>query len=230
MTRQDADSAGAAGAGDAARDAARDWAAVRADGDIQFSPLAPHRSLPPQPPAWLKQLGEWLRDIFEPVGKALGMSWPVLEKVLIALALLLAAYLLWRLAIQPLLALRRPAKAEVEPEWAPAREDAEALLSEADRLAAQGRYGEAAHLLLRRSVQHIATAQPDWLRPASTAREIAVLPRLPQRARDAFAVIAERVERSRYALRELSAMDWQAARGAYADFALQEFNRTGPGL
>jgi hypothetical protein len=33
-------------------------------------------------------------------------------------------------------------------EWAPTREEALALLEEADRLAAEGRYGEAAHLLL----------------------------------------------------------------------------------
>jgi len=33
-------------------------------------------------------------------------------------------------------------------------------------------------------------------------------------------VIAERVERSLFALRRLGADDWQAARAAYADFAL----------
>ena len=34
----------------------------------------------------------------------------------------------------------------------------EALLEDADRLAAQGRYGEAAHLLLQRSVSQIGLA------------------------------------------------------------------------
>lgn len=221
---QGADIAGSGAAGDAARD----WAAVRANGDIQFTPLPPRTIVPPQIPWWLKQLGEWLRMIFEPIGKALGMSWPVLEKVLMGLAILLVLYLLWHLVIAPLLKRRRQPKAAEGPAWAPVREDAEALLADADRLAAAGRFGDAAHLLLKRSVHHIATAQPGWLRPASTAREIAVLPRLPQRARDAFAIIADRVERSRYALRELSAADWLAARGAYADFALQEFSRAGP--
>jgi hypothetical protein len=149
------------------------------------------------------------------------MSWPVLQKVLIGLAILGVLFLLWRLVVEPLLGRRRQPKVEAAPEWVPVRSAAVALLADADRLAAEGRFGEAAHLLLQRSVNHIAEAQPDWLLPASTAREIAVLPRLPQRARDAFAVIAARVERSLYALRELDATDWQAARSAYADFALE---------
>ena len=50
--------------------------------------------------------------------------------------------------------------------------------------------------------------------------DIASLPALSDSARNAFAVIAERVERSLFALRRLSAEDWQAARAAYAEFAL----------
>jgi hypothetical protein len=113
-------------------------------------------------------------------------------------------------------------------EWAPDRDAAAALLEEADRLAAAGRYGEAVHLLLRRSVDHIAEARPDWLLPASTAREIAQFPMLSEAARRAFRVIAVRVERSLFALRDLDADDWRAARAAYADFALQNFDGLEP--
>jgi hypothetical protein len=81
-------------------------------------------------------------------------------------------------------------------------------------------------LLLKRSVGQIADARPDWLGPSSTAREIAALPALPERARGAFTTIAERVERSLFALRRLSADDWQAARAAYADFALHDLARS----
>lgn len=213
-------SAGAEIAGaTAASDAARDWQAIRDAGEIQFAPLPPIE--PPKPPDWLKWLGEVLRKLFEPIGEALGMSWPVLEKLLIAIAILAALLIAWRL-LSPLLAMRRAPRL-VEPEWAPDRAAALGLLEDADRLAAQGRFGEAVHLLLRRSVHHIAEARPDWLHPASTAREIAVLPMLPERARRAFAAIAARVERSLFALRDLDAADWQAARDAYADFALQRF-------
>jgi hypothetical protein len=144
------------------------------------------------------------------------------EKVLIALAILLALILLWKLVLEPLLGYKRKPKLEDEVEWAPSQAKAAALLEDADRLAAEGRYGEAAHLLLQRSVSHIAEARPDWLHPASTAREIASLQTLPERARSAFGVIAARVERSLFALRELDVTDWHEARTAYADFALQE--------
>jgi len=210
---------GARISGSAANDAAQDWQAIRDAGDIQFAPVAP--APPVKPPAWLEVLGKWLRDLLSPVGEALGVSWPIIEKVLLALALLLALVIIWRLA-QPLLARWRARQPVAAPEWAPDRAKAVALLEDADRLAAERRYGEAAHLLLQRSVHHIAEARPDWLHPASTAREIAVLPQLPGRARAAFAVIAGRVERSLFALRALDAQDWQAARAAYADFALQD--------
>ena len=202
---------------------------MRAMADIQYAPLLPPPP-PPAPPDWLQQLGEWLRALLEPLGQVIGLSWPVLEKVLIALLLLGLLFLLWRLVLEPLLvARRRPRVDGAEPEWTPARAEAVALLADADRLAGQGRFGEAARLLLQRSVGHIAEAQPGWLLPATTAREIAQLPRLPARAREAFAVIAARVERSLFALRELDSGDWQAARSAYADFALQDFRGPEPG-
>ena len=203
----------------AAQDAARDWEALRGAGDIQFAPLPPIQ--PPPTPDWLKTLGEWLRWLLEPVGKAIGMSWPVLEKVAIALALLLVLFLAWRL-LGPLLRKLRERKPAEEPQWMPDRAAAAALLEDADRLAAQGRYGEATHLLLQRSVSHIAEARPEWLLPASTAREIAEFPMLPEAARKAFGTIAVRVERSLFALRALDADDWQTARAAYADFALSK--------
>jgi hypothetical protein len=192
----------------AAQDAARDWQALRGDSAIQYAPLPPLK--PPQqsePPEWLKNFVEWLAQAlskaFGPLGEFLGVSWPVMKVIGIALVVLIVL-------------------AE-EPEWSPDRDAAVALLEDADRLAAEGRYGEAAHLLLQRSVHHIAHARPDWLQPASTAREIAVLPMLPERARRSCQTPAARVERSLFALRDLDAADWQTARSAYADFALQRF-------
>ena len=201
----------------ASSDAARDWEGVRAAGDIQFAPVQPIP--PPKPPDWLLALGRWLEDLFGPLGKWLGVSWPVLEKILIGIAAIGVLILAWAL-LRPLIARLRLPKPAAAPEWTPDRADALALLEDADRLAAQGRFDEATHLLLKRSVGQIAAARPDWLHPASTAREIAGIAALPAAARAAFAAIAERVERSRYALRALAAEDWLAARAAYADFAL----------
>jgi hypothetical protein len=206
----------------AAADAERDWEAVRASADIQFAPVVFKPPPVGEPPQWLVALIKWLRELLEPLGRALGLSWPVLEKVLIVLIILGVLFISWRL-LAPLFGQRRKAASEPEPEWTPGRAAAVALLEDADRLAAEGRFGEAAHLLLQRSVHHLAQARPDWLLPATTAREIARLPSLPERARTAFGIIAVRVERSLFALRELDADDWQAARAAYADFALQRF-------
>lgn len=145
------------------------------------------------------------------------------EVLLVLTAAAMVALLLWHW-LSPLLGWRRASKtALAEPEWAPSRGEAGALLADADRLAGEGAFDAAVHLLLRRSVEHIAAARPGWLLPASTAREISALKPLPAPARSAFGLIAGLVERSRYALRPLGAPDWSAARGAYADFALQRF-------
>lgn len=200
-------------------DFSRDWDAVRADGDIQFAPV----EIPPEtPPAasdnWLADLFEWIAWALSPVAEFVGNNWPVLKWVLLALVAALIVFALWRL-VGPLLTKPRIA-ADDDPDFAPARAQAVQLLEEADRLAAEGRFDEATHLLLKRSVGQIAAARPDLIDPSSTAREISVLPALPDQAARAFATIAERVERSLFALRALSAEDWQAARAAYADFAL----------
>jgi hypothetical protein len=200
-----------------ATSALSDWEAVRAASDIQYAPVQP-KPVPP-PPDWLVAFGRFLRRMLEPLGELIGLSWPVLEKLLIGVAILAALAIGWRL-LRPLLRARPSRPIEISL-WAPDRGEVLALLEDADRLAAEGKFDRATHLLLQRSVGQIATARPDWLHPASTAREIARLPGLPAKARDAFALIAERVERSLFALRSLDAADWQAARAAYAEFALQ---------
>jgi hypothetical protein len=208
---------------------ARDWESLRADQDIQFAPVEmpePVRAEPSEPPDWLQDLLEFIGRLFEPLGEALaafgrliGVSGQLLTWLVIAIGVAILLYLVWRL-IEPYTERRRRDDMQPEPEWTPDAGEALALLDDADRLAAEGRYDEATHLLLKRSVGQIAAARPDWLEPSSTAREIAALPALPQAARGAFATIAERVERSLFALRRLSADDWHAARAAYAEFAL----------
>lgn len=211
---------GGAAASGAARDlATQDWDAIRKSADIQFAPLPP--TPPPKPPGWLTALDDFLKRLFGPIGEWLGMGWPTFEKVLLGLAVIGVLILLWVLLAPVLRRLRQPAPAE-EPAWVPDRGDALALLEDADGLAAAGRFDEATHLLLQRSVGQISQARPDWVHPASTARELGRLAALPTAARQAFAIIAARVERSRYALHPLAQDDWQAAREAYARFAQVE--------
>lgn len=200
------------------------WEDLREDGDIQFEPVE-FPEPEPREPSWfekaLQSFFEALGDLLSPIGNALGMSWSVFQWVLLGLLALFVVILIWRLAGPLGLAPNAAKQAEVEPEWTPDRAESLALLEDADRLAAQGKFDEATHLLLKRSVNQIATARPDWVEPSSTARELAALPALSEAARGAFRVIAERVERSLFALRSLDRSDWEAARSAYADFALQ---------
>ncbi|WP_240504537.1 hypothetical protein [Tsuneonella mangrovi] len=210
------------GAGELAK-AADAWDATRADQSIQFAPL----KAPPAPeePAWLKALFDWLGELFRPVGRALGESWPVLKWVLLAIAIIAIGYLIWRL-VAPMLGWT-PEKREEEDEetWAPDHSVAIALLEDADRLASEGRFDAATHLLLQRSVGHIADVRPDLVDPSTTARELAGLAALPDGARNAFSTIASRVERSLFALSPLDQNDWSAARAAYSEFALARIGR-----
>lgn len=216
MTRTTGESAAAADS------FARDWQALRADGDIQFAPVNPPE--PAAPPQWWLDLLEFLgrmmgpvADAFAAIGRSIGLSGQALMWIVVALAVLLLAVLLWR-RFASLAARRGPSDAPAP--WRPDESEAATLLEDADRLAAKGRYDEATHLLLRRSVDQIAAARPGLLEPSSTAREISALPALPEAARSAFGTIASQVERSLFALRRLDAEDWRTAREAYARFAL----------
>lgn len=215
------------GAGDI-RDAGDAWRSVRADDAIQFAPLDTPPPPPPKPPGWLDAFLRWLGELLEPLGRALGMSWPVFKWVLLAIGVAAVAFLLWRM-LAPALGwrIRRAPATEVDEGWMPDTGAAIALLEDADRLAAEGHFDEATHLLLQRSVGQIAAARPGLVEPATTARELSVLTALPDEARTAFSTIAGRVERSLFALRALGADDWQAAREAYSAFALAPLARRG---
>ncbi len=196
--------------------AAQGWETIRADASIQYEPVVPPTE--PEVPGWLQRLGDWLSEFFAPLGRFFGEAWPIFKWGLLALAIAALLYFVYRM-VEPLIGRHKAAPAESE-NWVPEREEAMALLEDADRLASEGRFDEATHLLLLRSVSQIAAARPDWVEPSSTAREIAALPALPDGARAAFSTITQRVERSLFALRSLGAEDWHIAREAYASFAL----------
>ncbi|WP_371432503.1 hypothetical protein [Novosphingobium sp.] len=225
MTAKVGPIAGQQGAEAGAQAGEHAWRAMRDIKDIQFAPVPPEHVVPPQPPAWLEAIARFLAELLKPLSqwleRWLGLGFGVFETVLLVLIGAGALWIAWSL-LWPLWRDRRPREAAAETEWTPDRAAAIALLEEADRLAAEGRYGEAAHLLLQRSVHHIAAARPEWLTPSTTSREIGAIAALPVAAKQAFGVIAREVERSLFALRGLSAEDWSRAREAYARFALAD--------
>lgn len=206
--------------------------ALAADPAIQFR-MAPHApSPPPTPPEWLV----WLMDKLKPVGRFFDWlsSWmpdaPWARIILWGLIAAAAAFVLvtvidrvrhgaWRWPTRQRRA-RDVAATPVEEEWAPAAAPARAWLEEADALAARGRYAEALHHLLFRSIEDIAQRRPQLARPSLTSREIAAARGIPAMARALFAGIAGKVERSLFGGHAVGAEDWRTARAAYADFAL----------
>lgn len=221
----DADTGGAAPDG---------WQELRADGNVQFAPVQ-IPEIPPRQPSWferfLADLAEFFADLFGPVGQAFGASWWWMQWALLGIAVVFAAVLLVRLYGPGFgrKGKRKGADLPAPDEWRPDSAASMALLEDADRLAAEGRFDDATHLLLQRSVAQIAAARPGWVEPSSTARELAALPALPEAARGAFGVIAVRVERSLFALTTLDRADWEAARAAYAQFALARLDATAAG-
>ena len=208
------------------------WQAMRQDSSIQFN-LAPAPS-PPQMPAWLQAVLRWLGRIFEPVGQFIEWIASFLPSAIYAQVLLWtvlglgAAALLW--AIYNRLqhgewTLRLPRRAplgeeEADEEWSPDLGGARSWLEEADVLAGEGRFAEAIHHLLFRSIEDIASRRPALVRPALTSRELAASQGIPGRARELFTGIARLVERSLFGGRRVSEGDWLKAREAYAGFAL----------
>lgn len=193
-----------------AQSVARAHEALRARSDIQFE-MATARA--PEIPPWMRWLAKQLAGI------APYMGWILLAALLVGLAVLLYLLVasLWR---------NRPssdadaAAGQDVASWRPTEKAARALLADAEALAAQGRYAEAVHLLLQRSLEDIQRHRPRLLRPALTSREIAGSDGMPAIVRQAFAAMAAPVERSLFGGRTLALRDWEEARTAYGAFAL----------
>ena len=187
-------------------------AKLLADRSIQFdlpAPSAPHI------PAWLRALGRFI-DWASPVLRILfwaGLAAVILFLLYLILRRLSGAKWPWR---------RAKTKVAEDSGWRPAEAPARALLHDADALAAGGRYAEAAHLLLFRSIDEIESRRPSLVRPALTSRDIAAAEPIPEGARNAFAAIVSTVELSLFGGRELALPDWRSCREAYERFAFAE--------
>lgn len=168
---------------------------------------------PKPPPAWAEALAAFLRAVGPYVqylfwgGLALG-----------------AAFLLWFILreIVPERWLRGRRQTVAPTDWRPAPEQAQALLADADRLAGMGRFEEAIHVLLFRSIDELARRRPGAVRAALTSRDIARLEVLPPAPRAAFARLAQAVERTFFGGRPADAEAFGQARADYEAFAFAE--------
>jgi hypothetical protein len=201
------------GSGDKAAAVARAHARLLNDKALQFDFAA----IPPPPPVpgWLIALGRFLSEI------APLLRWVIYGGIALGV-LLLAAFIARELLAQTYPQWFRPKVLKDGPArpaaWKPDLTRAKVLLEDADRLAAEGRYAEAAHLLLFRTVDDIDGRRPHLVRPALTSRDIADLAALPEAARAAFRIIARVVERSFFGGRAVDAAGFAECRGAYEAF------------
>jgi len=172
---------------------------------------------PPQPPpSWL----EPLLKLFEALA-------PFLSYIFWAGVAVVAAMIVYAIATELIRRLPQQ-KAEPSPEaeipvaeFRPAAARAHALLEEADRLAKEGRYGEAVRILLHRSIEDMEAAYPATIAPSMTSREISMLNFLSQQGRTTFVKIAQAVEASLFAGRALTADQFADCRRSYESFALE---------
>jgi hypothetical protein len=196
---------------------ARAHQALLAQHDLQFD-----FSVPPvvTPPDWLKQLISAIGHGIAALGPAFKfIFWAGLAAVAVALLIFVLRDVAGLRGFWPK-KRARDTSADHSAEWRPAAARARTLLADADRLAAEGRYDEAAHLLLVRSIEDIDQRWPNLVRPALTSRDIAAHEGLPQAARTTFAGLAQVVERSLFGGAPVGASDFAACRRAYAAFAL----------
>jgi hypothetical protein len=189
------------------------------DKAIQFS-------FTPQPTIAPIHLPEWLKVLGRAIGAVVRAAAPLatyLFWVGLGLAAVLILYLVAREVFGVRFGRRRRVTARHSPtDWRPEAFKARALLADADRLAAQGRYDEATHLLLFRSIDEIDDRRPHLVRPALTSRDIAALEALPEAARSTFGRIAQIVERSLFGGRPVEAASWAECRTAYEAFAFPQ--------
>lgn len=190
-----------------------------AGGEIQtaFPPPPPP---PPPTPEWLKSLLNAIGNFFEwsaPAAKPL--MWIGIALILLFLLYhFVPAFARW---VDNLRFGRKRGDADADDPVGQAEAGAaRALLAEADALAAEGRFAEAVHLLLYRSVEDIEGRRPGLVKPAMTSRDLADAHDLPSVARGAFSRIARAVEISLFGGRSIDAGAWEQCRAAYAELTV----------
>lgn len=155
---------------------------------------------------------------FEAIGSVLGY----LLAAIILVAILASVYMVFGES----LTLRgrqkdKDVKPDVStvPDLRPEATRARALLKDADALAAQGRFAEAVHLLLFRSIEDIQEKKSGAIGRSLTAREIGALGILPDWIRETLSPIIRIVERSFFGGQDVTEAGWREARQSYETFA-----------
>ncbi|WP_300376308.1 hypothetical protein [Henriciella sp.] len=182
----------------------------------QFRPEPEDFDTPRNP--FIEAVGDFFAWLFRSFG------W-VFQAILISAVICAIVYALWYM-FGDMVGLQRQRKDKADEadisdirDQRPDEAQASALLEEADRLAASGRFAEAVHLLLFRSIEDVRQTRTGGLPQSLTAREIQSLSDLTDRTREALAPIIRIVENSFFGGRPVDRDGWQHARRSYESFA-----------
>jgi len=198
-------------------DIERAFRAVKRNDKYQYDLAEP---IPRPPPSnFDRTIGKFFDGLF-------GILLPILRIIFylgVGALLLGAAYLIGRAFYETRFArpeVKKKEKVDI-PLYQPAQAQARILLDEVDKLAAEGRFGEAVHTLLFRSIQDIDRNRPNIVRRSLTAREIGGLSVLTLESRKAFSTIAGVSELAHFGGVLVNEAGFQTARKAYADLTGQ---------
>lgn len=190
----------------------RVWQTLIRHRDIQFA--FPDSAAKEPMPLWLRRLLDFLHRHSAWLEYA---GWALLAAGALVLAYFLVRHILKRGWAQAEAPPMHPL-----PAWQPDVQQARLLLRDADTLAAQGRFEEAAHMLLLVCIQELGERRPGLVLPALTSREIAHLEVLSPQARRVFSQIALVVERCLFGARTLGAEDFARVRTAFEQFTIPD--------
>jgi hypothetical protein len=181
---------------------------------------APEIELKPRKPP-----PRWLQAFFDFIGN-LGPLFKFIFWVAVAVAAAGILYFLFGEAIR--VRFSRNGKGKVDNaddvlvDLRPDATVARSLLDQADALARAGKFAEAVHLLLFRSIDDIQQRLEGGVPRSLTAREIGGLRHLPERAKRGLGPIIQIVEHSFFGSREVDETGWKTARDSYEHFAFGE--------
>ncbi len=200
------------------RDLSQAHKELRADPTYQFEFIKPPK--PPktmQRPKWLDSIAKlftWLVEVLRFV-------------FMVGLVVLIGGFLWVVLREISKTNFKKITKTKTDDEPAvqmpkPEEKMAKISLEEADSLAAQGQFGEAAHLLLFRAIFEIEKHIPGAVRRSQTSREIEVLSAIPDHPRSGFEHIRQAVEQSFFGKQVMEKQQFTTCRAAYEDFAFSK--------
>jgi len=203
---------------------------IKRNDSLQFDfTNAPPPPPKPETPKWLQAIADFFGDIFGAFGGFFdglsfvfisifyGIFWLGVGALVMVVLYLLATTIM----AADLGSKNQKAEASPPPLYQPKKAQGRILLNEIDALAAQGKYAEAIHTLLFRSIQDIDANRPNVIRRSLTSREIGDLTILTPKARQVFSNIASIVERSFFGGQDIGEANFYTARAAYTELVSQ---------